>query len=336
MNRADVLNGVEAANEVPKSYVQAMQYLWQMQDQSASAYRYMHKCLQQSKQKAAMKDLPMYVFVAGVEGSGHHFIANLLRWNVSIAMKGSSSAHVHGIVPATLKRRNSEYTNKLRHKLFSRVSNGDIILEAAPSYPIGNPYRATRHPDLRRLMQLDGSLFDLRVIVPVRNPLDAVLSTHHTRGWVGARADPAIEAAVTVECLVHINAVLDTIPCGKLALMPLKYAAQQPQDARRALDALLDLGAKQNSLKYRRGGMDLDTNRNSYTSQALRMVPSSVQHFVDSAISPSEQHSAHSDATLSTHVHGHAAFRATHPRMLKLLDQYFREQRALFPLLDPT
>jgi len=292
----------------------------------------------------------MYIFVAGVEGSGHHFMANLLRWNVSLAVHAASSAHTSGSVPSSLKRSRSENARKLYSKLFSSASTGDVILEAAPSYPIGNPYRATRHPDLRSLMQHDGSLFDLRVLVAVRDPLDAILSTHHTRGWIGERADPAVETATTVECLIHLNAVLDTVPCGKIALMPLTYAANNPSDARKAIDLLLDLGGKRETLQYLPGGMDLDTNRNSYSSVAMSALPSStIRKYIEQA---GEQKARRkrtrsfgsrggteaqtSDNSLSSHVHGHSGFKLMHRHSLKLMNKYVRNHKPLFPLLDPT
>lgn len=87
------------------------------------------------------------------------------------------------------------------------------------------------HPDLLFLRQMDGKLFDLRVIVIYRNPVDATLSAvRRFRDDSEARfKNHAFQARMVTESLATINNALPSLPCGKYMVMRYEDFAKNPR-----------------------------------------------------------------------------------------------------------
>lgn len=129
--------------------------------------------------------LPKFIFVAGVEGSGHHALKDVwwaleasglkLKLIVydqifhSLGIENHASFHYSSISKET-------YQEHMAPTFSQAAADGAIVIDAQNSYPMGMGAGSLAHPDLVMLSELDGKLFDLRVIVIYRDPVAATLS----------------------------------------------------------------------------------------------------------------------------------------------------------------
>lgn len=312
----------EGLQAFPRAYLDAVNYIWQAGDRPA-ARRMREECLERFQRVKPKEGLPLHIFVLGVEGSGHHFVANMLRNNVSLIFNSRSSHHVEGITPSTLKRSKKSLEHRFRQAVIKRVKKDDVILEMAPSFPLGEPYRATRHPDVLSLLEYDGKLIDLRIILPVRKPVDAVMSTFHSKGWTGERARAENSAAITAHCLTFINNMLYQLPCGKTLILPLNFAYASPKEAMEAIDVVAQLSERQRKLRvWPSSNVDLDTNANSWIDQIFR---------------PRKRKKAfsHNFDWLKGHVHSRSSSSIFTSSRWQRINDFLRRYSPSFPLMDP-
>jgi hypothetical protein len=103
------------------------------------------------------------------------------------------------------------------------------------------------HADLLFLSSLDGELFDLRVIYLKRNPVDALLTSLNSY-----RADhPSLpsfkghryKARIAADCLMHLNNVLASAPCGRTLILKFEDFVAAPETYTESLAAILGLSA---------------------------------------------------------------------------------------------
>ena len=76
----------------------------------------------------------------------------------SLGIENHASYHYSSIRPET-------YAANMKPVFDEAAKTGSIVIDAQNSYPMGKGAGALAHPDLVMLSQLDGVLFDLRVIV---------------------------------------------------------------------------------------------------------------------------------------------------------------------------
>ena len=181
------------------------------------------------KDKAVTATLPTFLFVAGVEGSGHHALLSI--WQHLQATHAidlvvyDQQFHSLGIENHASYHYSSIQIDLHHAAMKSRFANatrdGSIVIDAQNSYPMGQYAGSLAHPDLGSLLELDGVLFNLRVIVLHRKPTDTVLSAvRRFRDAEDAKYKvPEYQARVVAESLTNINNVMPDLPCGRWMLM---------------------------------------------------------------------------------------------------------------------
>ena len=140
------------------------------------------------------QSLPELIFVAGIEGSGHHLMSVLFH---SLAIEGrpipydvAFSPKVHLLDPDGIADNPNIGFGIIRKRLFrNRLSpllkkmnkikrgGGRGLVLATNSFPMGFSALSTARPDLLVLKYFDCVLYRLKIIVTKRHPLLAVTST---------------------------------------------------------------------------------------------------------------------------------------------------------------
>lgn len=202
--------------------------------------------------KSADANLPIFLFVAGVEGSGHHALVSV--WESLVAQGVNlelvvfdQKFHALGIENHASYHYSSidlDAHRRAMAPLFEAAAKRSaIVVDAQNSYPMGYFAGSLAHPDLDYLRRLDGELFDLRVIVLYRNPVDAALSAvrrFHNCAECGYKT-PEFQARMVSESLVNINNNLPSLPCGKWMVLEYESFVQRPQQLAGPLARLLGL-----------------------------------------------------------------------------------------------
>lgn len=209
------------------------------------------------KAAAAGSTLPILLFVAGVEGSGHHALKSVwynLKQNHSLHLvEYDQRLHAFGIENLAGYHYSSVHADQhasnfrgliSKHLSTFPVGQRPIFIDAQNSYPMGKGAGSLAHPDVLMLAQLDGVVFDLRVIVLQRNPVRATLSAvrrfHANDNQYGYRT-PSFQARMISESMVHLNNVLPALPCGKTMVIKYEDFVQSPSLFAKPLSRLLEL-----------------------------------------------------------------------------------------------
>ena len=149
----------------------------------------------------ALASRPVFTFVVGAEGTGHHLVTSAIFnfpgvtsgpiemeqlfaeiWEPTLNddMKKEKIARLSGLLQEQANKlaKTMEVPGAQRpHLVIQR--DGDML-----SYPFDSPRNPLRRPDLLELVRLVEPLFDLKIIVTARNPLDSIASLIR-RGWWG-------------------------------------------------------------------------------------------------------------------------------------------------------
>jgi hypothetical protein len=190
------------------------------------------------KAKSVSPKLPTFLFVAGVEGSGHHALLSVWQHLQAkhlidlvvydqqfhaLGIENHASYHYSSILP-------EQHHSAMLSRFANATRDNSIVIDAQNSYPMGQFAGSLAHPDLGSLLELDGSLFNLRVIVLHRNPTDAVLSAvRRFRDSDDAKYKaPEYQARVVAESLTNINNLLSDLPCGRWMLMRYEDLISNP------------------------------------------------------------------------------------------------------------
>ena len=205
-----------------------------------------------TRDAGAKTSLPKFIFVAGVEGSGHHALLSVWeKLRASVAMDVivfDQTFHQLGIenhASYHYSRISLDDRREAMRPVFEHAAkNNAIVIDAQNSYPMGQYAGSLSHPDLVQLAQLDGVLYDLRVIVLYRNPTDTVMSA--VRRFRDA-TDPTqyknsqFQARAVAESLVAINNALPHLPCSKWVMLQFEEFAHNPKLLLGPLSRLLEL-----------------------------------------------------------------------------------------------
>eukprot|EP00035_Acanthoeca_spectabilis_P024045 m.452087 g.452087 ORF g.452087 m.452087 type:complete len:372 (-) comp20265_c0_seq1:270-1385(-) len=197
-------------------------------------------------------DLPKFVFVAGVEGSGHHALKGVwqslrksgLKLELvvydqlfhSLGIENHASYHYSSILQNT-------HIEHMRPVFEKAAAEGKIVIDAQNSYPMGKGAGALAHPDLLKLAALDGVLYDLHVIVLFRTPVDAVLSAvrRFQNNDEYLYKNEEYQARMVTESLATINNALPQLPCGKTMVIEYNTLVHSPKQFIRPLSRLLEV-----------------------------------------------------------------------------------------------
>ena len=177
--------------------------------------------------------LPVYLFTAGVEGAGHHALETVwaeLQRHYHFKVVGFNPG-LHSMAKEAEVDRAYQFTDvdfdvhrQTLENFFKMPWNQEFqtVVDARNSYPEGFGVGNLAHPDLVALAQLDGVLFDLRVLVLYRDPAACA--------WSAVRRfqvkefqykNYEFQARSVQESLTVINNALGAVPCGKYFV--LKY-----------------------------------------------------------------------------------------------------------------
>lgn len=198
--------------------------------------------------------LPKFIFVAGVEGSGHHALKDV--WHSlqeaghkleivvydqifhSLGIENHASYHYSSILQET-------YLEHMRPVFEKAAAEGKVVIDAQNSYPMGKGAGPLAHPDLLKLVALDGVLFDLRIIVLFRPPVDAVLSA--VRRFQDddeyLYKNEEFQARMITESLATINNALPHLPCDRYMMIEYETLVHHPARFIEPLAQLLDVAA---------------------------------------------------------------------------------------------
>eukprot|EP00051_Salpingoeca_urceolata_P001654 m.42775 g.42775 ORF g.42775 m.42775 type:complete len:383 (-) comp11580_c0_seq2:25-1173(-) len=182
--------------------------------------------------------LPKFLFVAGVEGSGHHALLPVwaaLEQHVkvklivydqlfhSLGIENHASYHYSSIRPEVHKEH-------MRAVFEQAAKDNAIVIDAQNSFPMGKGAGSLAHPDVQMMLDLDGVLFDLRVIVLQRDPATATLSAvrrfHDDSEYTYKTHE--FQARVVTESLAHLNNIVPLLPCGKYAIIHFEDYVAKP------------------------------------------------------------------------------------------------------------
>lgn len=202
------------------------------------------RCDPSVKPQSAYDKLPVYVFVCGIEGAGHHAIETVLEqlesyYDLAVTTynpglhsfaKHANVSRAYQYPTIDLDRHHQTFVNFLKGP---KVHGSKLIFDTRNSYPEGFGVGSLGHPDLAYLSALDGKLFELRVLVLYRHPVASVLSA--VRRFKDGNDRPEFQyknyeyqARSVQESLSMINNGLMTVPCGKSLVLPYEAMLETP------------------------------------------------------------------------------------------------------------
>ena len=198
-------------------------------------------CTRRPKRTPLLKGkLPQFVFVAGVEGSGHHALKDVwwaledsgtkLKLVVydqlfhSLGIENHASFHYSSI-------RKESYISAMKPLFEDAARDGAFVVDAQNSYPMGKGAGVLAHPDLVMMEELDGILYDFKVIVLYRDPVNATLSAvrRFQNDEEYLYKNHGFQARMVSENLATINNALPLMPCGKTLAIRYEDLTTHPE-----------------------------------------------------------------------------------------------------------
>ena len=145
-----------------------------------------------------------FLFLIGVEGSGHHMLMDVLRNFLSLpGVKNPADSSPHQLLidhwdpdvkdpPAGLRMKNRLFGRKpLKDKIEAVFKedqkNGTTHYFEPASFPFGQPRNALRRPDLVEFFDWFGHQLNIKPLVMYRDPVSVVLQRPPT-GFYGRLA----------------------------------------------------------------------------------------------------------------------------------------------------
>ncbi len=175
------------------------------------------------------RTLPLFLFIAGVEGSGHHALGIALERCFDVSFSFAPDvwvAQYYSLTPYPWANATEFHQRLLSNSYGASVIGAEAVLDYQHSFPFGW-YRSTLfHPDLNVLNDLDGEYFDLRVIFLHRDPAETV-SSALSRGFV---KDPFLQARIVEAALMYMDRFLEVMPPEKAVVIHYDKYRKQPLD----------------------------------------------------------------------------------------------------------
>ncbi|CAI5944510.1 unnamed protein product [Closterium sp. NIES-65] len=207
---------------------------------------------------AQADQLPRLFMFVGTEGSGHdlfEYIFSYLPVNISIdrfnpdlhltSSSGQKVASAQDPTGATVdcpklpySRHVYDFGVRMSTALKSKLQDTNYYLRARDPFPMGRIRTPLARPDLISLATFHGILYNLKLVVLVRNLTDTVL-------WSVLRRfhndDVGLQARLIEDSMVYIDASLRTLPCGTFSLIDVDALVKRPKTASTALAQFLGL-----------------------------------------------------------------------------------------------
>ena len=192
--------------------------------------------------------LPLFVFVAGVEGSGHHMVSSLFNRLSSFAMRAyMPKLHIYdptfdGPMPLYYSIIEKELYEQRMKELIQFMDNAKknkkfATMVFANSFPMGlhSGTYATSRPDLIDLKDFECKLYRIKFLVTRRHPLATVMSAVRRFGsrvtkYDGLKQIPrdkkmdldekilpnTVTARITEDNLIYINQQVRQLSCHQV------------------------------------------------------------------------------------------------------------------------
>ena len=179
--------------------------------------------------------VPLYLFIViGIEGAGHHLVETL--WRTARVKQEDASLHqlaTHDYSPQTFL--SGDFPESDPAVLRDRLRGySNYSLFGADSYPEGEPYVSTRHPDALALAGLEEDGIRVRFVFMDRDVDTAVASAERRFGYQGERS-----VAMAHALQREIDAVEQAIPAARRVHMSYEKACADPAYMVAALQELL-------------------------------------------------------------------------------------------------
>lgn len=189
----------------------------------------------------------VFVFI-GTEGSGHDLFESIFSFlpaNISIdrfhpdlhltMSNQQKSAVTQDLTGAAVECPRLPYSRhvydfgvRMSAAMKGKLQDTNFYLRARDPFPMGRVRTPLARPDLISLATFHGILYDLRMLVLVRNLTDTVL-------WSVLRRfhndDVGLQARLIEDSLVYIDASLRAVPCGTFALVDVDALVKRPKTA---------------------------------------------------------------------------------------------------------
>ncbi|CAI5465675.1 unnamed protein product [Closterium sp. Yama58-4] len=207
---------------------------------------------------AQADQLPRLFMFIGTEGSGHdlfEYIFSYLPVNISIdrfnpdlhltSSPGQKVASALDPTGATVdcpklpySRHVYDFGVRMSTALKSKLQDTNYYLRARDPFPMGRIRTPLARPDLISLATFHGILYNLKLMVLVRNLTDTVL-------WSVLRRfhndDVGLQARLIEDSMVYVDASFRTLPCGTFSLIDVDALVKRPKTASTALAQFLGL-----------------------------------------------------------------------------------------------
>ncbi|KAK4533672.1 hypothetical protein CCYA_CCYA18G4554 [Cyanidiococcus yangmingshanensis] len=173
------------------------------------------------------RTLPLFLFIAGVEGSGHHALGIALERCFDVSFSFAPDvwvAQYYSLTPYVWTNASEFYERLSSNSYGVSVIGANAVLDYQHSFPFGWFRSALFHPDLSVLNELDGEYFDLRVIFLHRDPAETV-SSALSRGFV---KDPFLQARIVESALMYMDRFLEVMPPEKAVVIHYDRYRKQP------------------------------------------------------------------------------------------------------------
>ena len=226
------------------------------------------------------QSLPELIFVAGIEGSGHHLMSVLFN---SLAKKGRPKPYdvvfspmMNLLDPGYIVTNRNMGFGIIRKRLFRyrlaplltkmnaiKKAGGRGMVVATNSFPMGFSALTTARPDLLVLKYFDCVLYRLKIIVTKRHPLLAITSTvrrfgDRRFGPYGKKAlkpfpsedNPYImQARITEDELIYLDQQVRRFSCDQLHFVSMAniYSNETRQNELEELTEFLEFNDEETS-----------------------------------------------------------------------------------------
>lgn len=199
------------------------------------------------------KELPLFVLVVGLEGSGHHFWTKLLKEPLFQCNWINARHYRRDVEDGVPRRTPSELAAGLKEQFEIRRKESPHdpvcmrIVDTEDSFPTGairKPGRLFMHPDIVNLQHLHGNMLNVKYLLIARNVTDTAMSAMR-RDFVTS-LDQAVHLAE--HTLIHIESALRGVSCHQVMITHYEHVLSKPSSYHGPLSDFLELTSSQQSI----------------------------------------------------------------------------------------
>ena len=273
---------LESAFSLTTSFNDTDEKWSQMDHQSEASNPVCQGMLAETNDKGCMENqtLPELIFVAGIEGSGHHLMRELFN---SLAIEGRPKPYdvvfspmMNMLDPGSIFNNQNMGFGIIRKRLFRyrlaplltkmnaiKKVGGRGMVVATNSFPMGLSALSTARPDLLVLKYFDCVLYRLKIIVTKRHPLLAITSTvsrfgndrfapYRRKVWnlFPQEDNPYImQARITEDELIYLDQQVRRFSCDQLHFISMAniYSNETRQNELEELTEFLEFNDEETS-----------------------------------------------------------------------------------------